>query len=364
MPAPATPPDPDASGHALPNAITRRAALADYDFRGVHPRLAFGTASDRYAAWIGQVYPERWRSEVQTRKKRVRGEQFEERQLPIASVVDYFEHFSVLEIDFTFYRPLLEDDGEPGSNYFVLQTYAEHAPDDARFLLKAPQAYAARTLRRGGKGGPRYEPNPTYLDAPAYVRQFLDPAVDLLGERLRGVLFEQEYTRVAESPDPDEFVANLDGFFRDVPREVQTHLEMRSPHLLVPPYVDWLEREGLGLVFSHWQYLPSIKEQWERVNGRFTSADGNVVLRLLNPRGMSYGEAFAAAYPFEAPAEALAGTPQARQMIDETTALAYRVIEDGKTLNVIANNRAWGNSPDLAAAVAARFLDFTPEKGA
>ncbi len=348
----------------LLDPAARRAALADYDFRHVHPRLAFGTASDRYAAWIGQVYPERWRSEVQTRKKRVGGASFEERQLPIASVRDYFEHFSVLEIDFTFYRPLLEDDGEPGTNYFVLQNYVEHAPADARFLLKAPQAFAARTLRRSGKGGPRYEDNPTYLDAPAYTRQFLDPAVALLGDRLRGVLFEQEYTRVAESPDPEMFVANLDGFFRDVPREVQTHLEVRSPHLLVPAYLDWLAESGLGFVFSHWQYLPSIKEQWERVGGRFTAADGNVVLRLLNPRGMSYGDAFVAAYPFEGPVEALAGTPQARQMVDEATALAYRAVEEEATLNVIANNRAWGNSPDLAAAVAARFLDFAAEKGA
>lgn len=346
-----------------PSVEDRRAALARYDFRAVHPHLAFGTASDRYAAWIGQVYPERWRSEIQTRKKRLGRESFEERQLPIASVVDYFAHFSVLEIDFTFYRPLLEDDASPGSNFFVLQTYAEHAPADARFLLKAPQAFAARTLRRRGKGGPQYDENPTYLDADGFVRQFLEPAQELLGDRLRGVIFEQEYTRVAESPEPEVFVANLDRFFRDVPDAVQIHLEVRSPHLIVPAYVDWLEERGLGFVFSHWQYLPSIKEQWERVGGRFTAADGDVVLRLLNPRGMSYADAFAAAYPFEGPAPGLSDTPQALQMIDETTALAYRAIDDERTLNVIANNRAWGNSPDLAAAVAARFLDFAAERG-
>lgn len=347
-----------------PSLSDRRDALAHYDFRAIHDHLAFGTASDRYAAWIGQVYPERWRSEVQTRKKKLGGETFEERQLPIASVTEYFEHFSVLEIDFTFYRPLLEDDGEPGSNYFVLQNYAEHAPAEAQFLLKAPQAFAARTLRRSGKGGPRYEDNPTYLDADGFTRQFLDPAVALLGERLRGVIFEQEYTRVAESPEPEMFVANLDGFFRDVPNDVQIHLEMRSPHLIVPAYVDWLAERGLGYVFSHWQYLPSIKEQWERVGGRFTAADDHVILRLLNPRGMSYGDAFAAAYPFEAPTPELSETPQALQMIDEATALAYRAVEDDRTLNVIANNRAWGNSPALAQAVAARFLDFATERGA
>jgi uncharacterized protein YecE (DUF72 family) len=346
-----------------PSVEERRADLARYDFRAVHPHLAFGTASDRYAAWIGQVYPERWRSEIQTRKKRLGREAFEERQLPIASVRDYFEHFAVLELDFTFYRPLLEDDASPGSNFFVLQTYAEHAPAGARFLLKAPQAFAARTLRRSGKGGPRYEENATYLDADGFTRQFLEPAQELLGDRLRGVIFEQEYTRVAESPEPEAFVANLDRFFRAVPDDVQVHLEVRSPHLLVPAYVDWLEERGLGLVFSHWQYLPPIKEQWERVGGRLTAADGNVVLRLLNPRGMAYADAFAAAYPFEGPAPALAETPQARQMVDEATALAYRAVEAERTLNVIANNRAWGNSPDLAAAVAARFLDFAAERG-
>ncbi len=355
---------PDASADAPRTPDERRTDLARYDFRHVHPRLAFGTASDRYAGWIGQVYPERWRTEVQTKKKKLGGQTFEDRQLPIASVVDYFAHFSVLEIDFTFYRPLLEGDGEPGSNYFVLQQYAEHTPANARFLLKAPQAFAARTLRRGGKGGPRYEENPTYLDAGSYTQQFLDPAVELLGDRLRGILFEQEYTRVAESPDPEAFVANLDGFFRDVPDEVQTHLEVRSPHLIVPAYVDWLEARGLGFVFSHWQYLPSIKEQWERTGGRLTAADGNVVLRLLSPRGMPYAESFAAAYPFEGPAPELAETKQARQMIDEATALAYRTIESGRTLNVIASNRAWGNSPALAQAVAARFLDFAGQRGA
>ena len=93
----------------------RRAALDRYDFRDLHPRLRFGTASDRYAGWIGQIYPEESASAVKSRTRRLGGRTFTERQLPVASVRHYFEHFDVLELDFTFYRPLLEEDGEPST---------------------------------------------------------------------------------------------------------------------------------------------------------------------------------------------------------------------------------------------------------
>jgi hypothetical protein len=78
---------------------------------------------------------------------------------------------------------------------------------------------------------------------------------------------------------------------------------------------------------------------------------------------MKYDEAFALAYPFTAPVPALAETPEARRMVDETTALAYKAVGEGVTLNVIANNRAWGSSPHLAQTLAHRFLDFADRYG-
>lgn len=344
----------------MPRSIDdRRADAARFDFRRIHEHLRFGTASDRYAAWIDQIYPrDVWAGEVKTRKKRSGAETFEERMLPIASVEDYFLHFSVLELDFTFYRPLVEADGKPSNTLFTLQQYADYAPANARFLLKAPQAFSARTLRQRVDGRTQYVDNPDYLDAQAYTDRFLVPALGALGPRMVGVLFEQEYARRSESPSPDGFIGELDGFFQDVPDSVPTHLEIRSAHLLTPAYFAWLESRGLGFVFSHWTWLPSLKEQWLLTGERFTEASGEAVVRLLNPRDMRYGEAFALAYPFEGPAPGLADTPQARQMIDEVTALAYKAIWKGINLNVIANNRAWGNSPDLARTVTNRFLDF------
>lgn len=342
------------------SAAERREDAARYDFRRLHPLVRMGTASDRFAAWMGQVYPrDRWAEKVSVRSKRSGGEAYEERLLPIASVADYFAHFGVLELDFTFYRPLLEADGRTSPALFTLQEYAQHAPAEARFLLKAPQAFSARHVRRSVGGKPQFADNPDYLDAAAYTDRFLAPALDTLGaDRLAGVIFEQEYARRNESPPPEAFVAELDAFFADVPSAAPTHLEVRSAHLLVPSYFAWLEARGLGFVFSHWTWLPALKAQWALAGERFTAANGEAVLRLLSPREMRFEDSFALAYPFEAPAPALAATPQARQMVDEATALLYKAVAAGVTMNAITSNRAWGNAPDLARTLAARFLDF------
>lgn len=332
----------------------QRTAVDQYDFRQVHPHVRFGTASDRYASWIGQIYPaERYANRISSRKRTLRGQTFEEQQVPIASVRDYFKHFGTLELDFTFYRPLLEEDDEPSSNYFVLSNYADHAPADASFFVKAPRKFFARQLRKGGD----FHENPDFLDAEAYIETFHEPALDILGDRLSGVIFQQEYQRVADSPDPDANVEQLDAFFGTLPREVQPHLELRSEHLLTDSYFDWLADRGLGHVFSHWTWLPAIRKQWTMCGERFTAADGQVVSRLLTPRDMRYAEAYAKAYPFDEPKPELSETKQAQDMVLDATALAYRAEAQTALLNVMANNRAWGNAPDLTQTIAHRILD-------
>jgi uncharacterized protein YecE (DUF72 family) len=332
---------------------SRRADADAYNFRDLHPHVRFGTASDRYAGWIGQIYPEDpYATRISSRNRKLAGQTFEEQQVPIESVGAYFQHFGVLELDFTFYRPLLED-GESSPNYFVLSNYLDHAPDDARFLVKAPQTFFARTLRRGGD----FVENPDFLDAEGYLETFHEPAVELMGDRLDGLIFQQEYQRVADSPSPEANVERLDNFFSAIPNDVQLHLELRSEHLLSDSYFDWLDERGLGHVFSHWTWLPAIRKQWSMCGERFTAANDQVVARLLTPRNVKYADAYAKAYPFDEPVPELSETEQAHDMVLDATALAYRAQAENAVLNVIANNRAWGNAPDLARTIAHRILD-------
>lgn len=335
------------------SVTNRRDAVDRYDFRNLHPHVRFGTASDRYAGWLGQIYPkEVYGDRISSRKRTLAGRTYEERRVPIESVRSYFEHFQVLELDFTFYRPLLDED-EPTSNYFVLSNYLDHAPDDAAFLLKAPQQFFARTLRRNGS----YVENPDYLDAEGYIQDFHEPAVEMLSDRLDGILFQQEYQRVAESPTPDAHVEQLEAFFSTLPSDAQFHIELRSEHLLGTTYFDWLEQRGIGHVFSHWTWLPPLRTQWTMCGERFTARNDQVVTRLLTPRNVKYAEAYARAHPFDSPVPALSESEQAHDMVLDVTALAYRAEAENALVNVVANNRAWGNAPDLVRTIAHRILD-------
>lgn len=347
-----------------PRSVEARRAEADrYDVRRIHPSLSFGSASDRYAAWIDQVYPrDVWAGQVTTRAKRVGTASFDERLLPVASVEDYFLHFGTLEIDFTYYSPLHGPTGKPAPGLFSLEQYAEHAPANARFVVKAPQAFVARRVRRTTGGRPQWVDNPEFLDAEGFRSRFLAPLSRTLGAKLAAIVIEQPYERAAESPEPDTFVSEWDRFVSELP-EAPLHFEIRSAHLLSPRYTEWLANRGMGFSFSHWQWLPTLKDQWAVAGEQFTSATGEAVVRLVQPRDMTFDDSFRLAYPFEAPHPALSTTAEARRMIDETVALMYKAVEAGVTLHVIGNNRVWGNTPDLARTLAHRFLDFAERRG-
>lgn len=340
-----------------PSDIDARTQVEKFVFHGVHPKLLFGTASDRYAGWIGQIYSDKWTSHVRKRGRNLGGQRFEERTVPVASAEEYFEHFNVLEIDFTFYRTLRGPAGAPSNNYFVLKQYADAAPDHSKFILKAPQQVTARILRRGGRGKPSYEENPDFLNPSIFVDGFLSPAREILGERLSGVIFEQEYQRKSSGPEPDQNIAQLDGFFSKLDTNVPVHLELRSPHLLVPPYFDWLKDRGLGYVFSHWTWLPSIRDQWKLSGEQLTSSSKEVICRLLTPLRMPYAKAYAHAHPFDKPARELSESEQAKNMVLDTAALSIQSLKHDYAAMIISNNRAWGNAPSLAQKVALRILD-------
>ena len=74
-----------------------------YKFRELHQDILIGTASGRYARWIRQIYSEgRYEKGITRRSHNVGDKTFTEETLPVESVAEYFEHFPLLEIDYTF----------------------------------------------------------------------------------------------------------------------------------------------------------------------------------------------------------------------------------------------------------------------
>ena len=318
-------------------------------FCRLHPQVRLGTASDRYAGLLGQIYAkERYQGRIRQRTKVVGEQPFTEKVLPVDSVAEYFEHFPVLEIDFTFYRSLLNKKGEPTQNFHVLKTYRQHLKDRDSLLLKVPQAITAPKLRRGGT----YKENLAYLDPEVFTRQFYEPANKLLGPALTGFIFEQEYLRQQDRPPVTEMAEALDSFFQRIPQDNRYHLELRTDLYLREPVFEVLERHGVGQVLSHWTWLPPLRKQLAKAGGRFFNAGNQCVIRLLTPLHMRYDDSYKKAFPFDKLLESMLRP----EMILETVDIMYQAVNQGVMVNVIINNRAGGNAPLLARMIAERFL--------
>ena len=321
-------------------------------FRDLHPMIRMGTASDRYAGWIGQIYPEeRYRGRITRRSKAVGKKTVTEEVLPVESVAEYFRHFPVLEMDFTFYSLLLDKDLNPTQTYRVLETYQKHLLENDRLILKVPQVLFARKLWRSGK----FIENPGYLDAETFVSRFYVPARNLLGESINGFLFEQEYQAKKDRMEPRRFAESLDAFFQRIPQDERYHIEVRTESFLVEPYFHVLEKHGVGQVLSHWTWLPPLQKQFEKGGESFTNKGAQSVVRLMTPRNMRYEEAFINAFPFDRLIEGM----MSPGMVEDTIVIILAAIEQGVHANVIINNRAGGNAPLVAQRVAEKFIQHS-----
>jgi uncharacterized protein YecE (DUF72 family) len=323
--------------------------LKNFLFRKLHPQVKMGTASDRYAGWRGQIYSaDRYQGRLTQRTKVVGEQTFSEEVLPVDSVAEYFEHFPVLEIDFTFYRLLRDQNGKPTQTFQVLKAYQQHLRADDALLLKVPQVITASRLRRGGQ----YQDNPAYLNAEVLIRQFYQPATELLGPALAGFIFEQEYLTKQDRPPVTDMALALKKFFQAIPRDNRYHLELRTDLYLREPVFEVLERHGVGQVLSHWTWLPPLRKQLAKAGGRFFNAGKQCVIRLLTPLNMRYDASYAQAYPFDRLVEGMLHP----EMVLETVDLMEQALNQGVLVNVIINNRAGGNAPLLAQLIAGKFL--------
>jgi uncharacterized protein YecE (DUF72 family) len=335
---------------ALPKDVRSSEKIKHYYFRDAQPQLFVGTMSDRYAGWVGQIYSEdKYQDRITTRVKTLKKNRFTERVLPVESVSEYFQHFPVLEIDFTFYRLLLDQNGEPTTNYRVLQRYHHHMGRSDRVFLKVPQAVFARKLRQKNN----YVPNEDYLNTELFMRQFYTPSVEMLSDNLHGFIFEQEYQRKESNLTPEGFAVELDDFFSNITPDNRFHVEIRTARLLTEPLFSVLRKHQIGMVLSQWTWLPRLREQRERLGSPLLSGDNSVAVRLVTPQGMTYEQTYAAAFPFDAMVEGMLH----ESTVEDTVEIIRGVIQRGSQLYLFVNNRAGGNAPMIAARIVNRLAD-------
>jgi hypothetical protein len=321
--------------------------IENFIFRDIHPRIYMGTAGDRYAGWVGRIYTE-GKYKISSRTHKVGNQSFKEETLPVESVMEYFQHFSVLEIDFTFYMPLLNKDLKPTSNYKILQSYNKYLKNSDQLILKVPQVIFAQKLWQKGK----QVENPGYLNAEIFTNQFYDPANAILGDKLTGFIFEQEYQRKADRVSPNKYIEDLDRFLVSLPKDNRYHMEIRTDYYHIRTYFKMLDKHGVGHVLSHWTWLPPLRKQFIKAGKEFYNSGKQCIIRLLTPLRKNFNESYAQAFPFD---RIIPGMMN-HEMIVETVEIMKTWVSKGFDVFIIVNNRAGGNAPLIAKEIANHFV--------
>jgi hypothetical protein len=215
-------------------------------------------------------------------------------------------------------------------------------------ILKVPQIIFARRLRRGAA----FVENEAYLNPQIFTQQFYNPAVEIVGPALTGFIFEQEYHPKKDRINIDELARSLDIFFERIPKDARYHVELRTEAYLADPVFQVLEKHGVGLVLSHWTWLPPLWKQFTKAGERFFNSGGQCIVRLITPLRVSYEDSYAKAFPFDKMVEGMENP----QMVEDSVRLIREAIRRQRKIATIINNRAGGNGPLTAQHIAREFL--------
>jgi uncharacterized protein YecE (DUF72 family) len=289
----------------------------------ISPLVRFGTSPWTYEGWQGEVYKREYNKTTFARECLGEYCQYLYKGQPL---------FRTVGNDATFYRP-------PTPNQ--LRNYLKQIPQDFEMAFKIWEELTipvyARQPRYGLRAG---QANPRFLDAQVFKDLVLAPYREAKFEPHTGPLMF-EFQRHGMSTD--EFCSRLDAFFTQLPKDFRYAVEIRNPGLLGADYHKVLATHGVAHVFNHYSFMPSIAQQYQRLE-TFTAPF--TVLRLLTPLKMSYEAAKKRAEPYSRIVGAL---PEMRR---DTVTVVKQAVAEHRRVYVLVNNRAEGNAPLTIQALA------------
>jgi uncharacterized protein YecE (DUF72 family) len=284
--------------------------------------IRFGTSSWSFPGWKGIVY-----SGAATASA-----------LAKDGLRQYAAHplLRTVGIDRSYYAPIPIED---------LRRYAEQLPDGFRGCAKAPASVTATIIGPPGSD----TPNPDFMSVDRLIEEQLQPFSPAFREHSGPFVLEFPPFPRASRMEPARFLARLDRFLEELPRDFQYAVELRDERLLTPEYRAILARHGIGHTYNYWSAMPGLMAQTRIVPPEDLPF---AVVRLLLRPGTWYQEQRERFEPFNALV-----APDAL-MRQDVVDLSDRVLTSGRKLWVLVNNKAEGSSPlsimELAKRVAAR----------
>jgi uncharacterized protein YecE (DUF72 family) len=241
---------------------------------------------------------------------------------------EYAEVFNTVCVDAAYYT-------------FPSQLYLERmvgqVPEDFLFGLKVTDAITIKHYPRLDRFGDLAgKPNENFLNADLFAKAFLHPC-EAVRSSIGLLMFEFSRFWTTDYGHGREFVADLDRFLGQLPKDWPYGVEMRNRNWLRPDYFECLARHGVTHVYNSWEAMPSVGEQMA-IPGSLTNP-ALVAARFLLKPGRRYEEAVKTFQPYD----------RTKELNDEARKAGASLIADGtrartrKTF-VYVNNRLEGNA--------------------
>jgi len=272
--------------------------------------LWVGTSSWSFPGWAGSVYAQKY-SESRLSRQGLRA---------------YARHplLSAVGIDRTYYAPMSADD---------FRSYAEQVPAHFRFLVKAPERLTmARFPRHPRYAGLAGEDNPDFL-SPALARQWMDPAIQGLGEKLGCLLLQFPPASPQSVGGATGFATRLHGLLEGLPRHLPVAVEIRNREFFSAAYLQVLQRLEVSHCLTVHPSMPALLEQF-----RMAGPQPLTVIRWM--LGLpDYAQAVARYEPFDRLVDEDLGTRS------EIVHIWREALKFQRPVLTIVNNKAEGCSP-------------------
>lgn len=314
------------TGDAGVEPATTDPALAELA-AALPPTLRLGTASWNFPGWTGLVWARDYPEAALSR-----------RGLPA-----YARHplFRTVSLDRGFYRPLTAEQ---------FAGYAAQAPDDFRFMVKAPSLVTDALVRDGSGRGSRL--NESFLDPDCALREFVVPALQGLRERLGVLVFQISPLPSGRLARIGEQIDRLHALLRALPDlsgaapDAVVAVEVRDPEWLTPAFTQALRDTGATFCMALHAKMPRIDGQLPVLRALWP---GPLVCRWnLNPLHGAFGyeDARRVYEPYD---RIIDPDPQTRAVLARVIAGTVR---GGRPAYVSLSNKAEGSAPLSVIALA------------
>ena len=285
------------------------------------PLVRLGTSTWTYEGWKGDVYQQSYPKGRFKQDCLAEYARYQHEGEPL---------FRTVGFDFSFYGP-------PSTKQ--LEHYASLLPDGFDACAKVWEEITIPAFPPGLRYRSKTGPNPRFLDADYILDQVLPPFAESFQAHTGPFIFEFQRAGL----EPGTFLPKLDAFLRRLPRRYKYAVEVRNPAVIGTEYRRILEAHGVSHVYNHLYAMPTLVQQHEKLEQRFTASF--MLLRLLTPRDKPYHEAVKAYAPYDRLVRPLP------DMRETTVRLVSQAVEENRRAYVLVNNRSEGHAPGTVKAL-------------